>query len=80
MKAQLKKVIVEVIKEQSLIGSTEAVITAKGTVVSKGPTCECDIEEKDVVLFSGHAGRRFQVDGDEKEYLVLNQDEVLVKL
>lgn len=79
MKAQLKKVIVEVLKEDELIATTEVKSTAKGVVLSKGPTCECDIEEGDTILFSGYAGARFESE-DGKECLVLQQEEVYAKL
>jgi len=80
MEAQLKKVIVEVIKPKDLIADTDTVITAKGKVISIGPTCECDIKLEDVIMFSGFAGSRFKLDGSDTEYLVLNQDEVYLKL
>lgn len=78
MKAQLKKVIVEVIKEDELIKSTEVKKTAKGKIISKGPTCECAAKEGDIILFSGYAGANFE--HKEKTYLVLNQEEVFATL
>lgn len=78
MKAQLKKVIVEIIEKEKLINNTEVEKTAEGRVVSKGPSCEIEAEEGDIILFSGYAGIPFE-HGD-KKYSVLNQDEVLVKL
>ncbi len=78
MQAELKKIIVKVIKEKSLIGNTEVSKTARGKIISKGPTCECTAKEGDIILFSGNAGANFEYESE--EYLVLNQDEVFVIL
>jgi len=78
MKAQLKKVIVEIIQDDKLIKSTEVAKTAKGKIISKGPTCEIEANEGDIILFSGYAGAPFDHNGN--TYSVLNQEEVFAKL
>jgi co-chaperonin GroES (HSP10) len=78
MKALLKKVVVELIKDDEILKSTEVKATVRGKVFSKGPLCECDIAEGDTILFSGFAGARFEEQGS--TYFVLNQEEILVKL
>lgn len=78
MIAQLKKVVVELIKDDEILKSTERKPSVRGKVISKGYACECQIAEGDVILFSGHAGVPFEEGG--VSYLVLNQEEILVKL
>ena len=81
MKAQLNKVIVKVHKTESLLGNTETEASARGTVISKGPTNKCDIKEGDTILFSGFAGVRFKEDNKDKDdHLVLQEAEVLAKM
>lgn len=78
MIAHLKKVVVELIKDDEILKSTEAKPSVKGKVISKGYACECQIGVGDTILFSGFAGIPFEEGGN--KYLVLTQEEVLVSL
>jgi len=78
MEAELNKIVVEVIKEESVIKKTETSKTAKGKIISRGEACTCKAQVGDTVLFSGFAGANFEHEGT--EYLVLNENEIFVKL
>lgn len=79
MKAQLKKVLVELKdKNDELIGKTDTPDTVEGVIVSRGSTCELEAQEGDTVVFSGHAGIPFKKGG--KSYQLLNEAEIYIAL
>lgn len=78
MKAQGKKLLVEVKKKKDLIGQTEKPKTAEGTIISMGPECDLTAKEGDTVVFSGYAGIPFDRNGT--DYMLLNRDEIYLTL